>query len=425
MKEYKGTIAKCWEPTFENVTREFITETLYKIMFSERLPNFKFDFREKEAIDFIEEVLGGHIQKYDFYEEETEKIIETLRNISDINTDEPIMIIKDYRRFFQNLRQLYEKNIELFFSRTRMPVFNRGEKNNFFEQIWLRATPEDFNNPEEFLEKQIQMVSDTTFEKYNEETYLGHLDFLNNSILYVKNGIARTWDENFKEIELTIYAGDSSDYKKEFSGMHYTLPVIRYGIYEKNGKKICSVGSIQNKSEEHKKSDMEKKFERKKYRANEGIPEEDTYKVEPKNLIALSIFVNMLNEAGITEFEIPSLYVLDYDYHIKRSKQLLLDFEKDWTEEKIKKFPDVYKEQRYYFERLYNKEDIISEIKTERLMLTFRRLLQHYTSGRILSYPGDVDNFMHLSIPKIKSENEINGSFLKKLYKLQENDIER
>ena len=43
---YRGTIAECWEPTFENVTREFITETLYKILFSDELPNFRFEFRK-------------------------------------------------------------------------------------------------------------------------------------------------------------------------------------------------------------------------------------------------------------------------------------------------------------------------------------------------------------------------------------------
>lgn len=48
------TIAQSLKPTFENVTREFITETLYKILFSEEIPNFRFDFKENEAIEFIE-----------------------------------------------------------------------------------------------------------------------------------------------------------------------------------------------------------------------------------------------------------------------------------------------------------------------------------------------------------------------------------
>ena len=134
----------------------------------------------------------------------------------------------------------------------------------------------------------------------------------------------------------------------------------------------------------------------------------------------------MLNKEGITEIEIPSLYVLDYDYHIKRNEQILLEFQKEWTEEKINKYTEVYKKQKYYFERSYNKEDLISEIKSERLLLTFRRLLHHYPNGTLLSYPGDVDSLMHLNIPKIKSENDINGTIFKILYRLQEQqDMER
>ena len=426
MKEYKGTIAECWQPTFENVTREFITETLYKIMFSESMPNFKFDFRQKEAIDFIEEILNNYIHEYDFYKDEAKKVLQELKHKDIENTDEPVMVVNDYKQFFENLRQFYEKDIELFFLRTGMSGFTRYEKNNCFEQIWLRATPDDFNNPEEFLAKQVQMINDTTFKKYDEETYLGKLVFLDNNILCVKNGIARTWDESSREIELTIYDKNYYDNKELFIRPHYTLPVIRYGIYEKNGKKVCYVGSVQNKSDSYKKNNIEKKLNREKYKVNEGITEEDIYKVEPKNLLALSIFINMLNKEDITEIEIPSLYVLDYDYHIKRNEQILLEFQKEWTEEKINKYPEVYKEQKYYFERSYNKEDLISEIKSERLLLTFRRLLQHYPNGKLLSYPGDVDSFMHLDIPKIKNENDINGTIFKILYRLQEQqDMER
>ena len=71
MKIYKGSVAESWLPTFENVTREFITETLYKLLFSEDLPNFKFEFRENEAIDFIEKVLSENsivLEKYNINE---------------------------------------------------------------------------------------------------------------------------------------------------------------------------------------------------------------------------------------------------------------------------------------------------------------------------------------------------------------------
>lgn len=51
------TIADCWLPTFENVAREFIIDNLSKILSSDELPNFKFDFREKQAIEYIENII--------------------------------------------------------------------------------------------------------------------------------------------------------------------------------------------------------------------------------------------------------------------------------------------------------------------------------------------------------------------------------
>ena len=419
-EEYTGTVAECWMPTYENVTREFITETIYKILFSEDLPNFKFEFREDEAIDFIENILKSYSDEYEFNKEKCQKILETIKQKSDGNTETPVMIVKDYKKFFELLRQLYEKQIELYFLRTRMSGFSRYEKDNFFEQIWLRATPDDFNNPEEFLKKQVDMVNDTTFEKYDEETCLGKIEFLDNNILCVQNGMARTWDESSMEFEITIYDKNYYDNEELFVRPNYTLPLIRYGIYEKNGKKVCYIGSIQDKSWPRSEySDLEQEINKKRYKANEGVAKEDTYKVEPKHLLALSIFINLLHKENISEIEVPGLYVLDYDYHTKRNKKLLEDFEKDWTEEDIERCPDIYMRELNYFEKTYNKEDLVSEIKTERLLLTFRRLLHHYPNGSVISYPGELDNFMHLSIPVVKSKNDINGSVFKELYELE------
>ena len=424
MKSYKGIVEEGLKPTFENVTREFITETLYKILFDKYIPNFKFEFREDEAIDYIEKVLKDY---YGSYKEKMQKILQTMKQKSDKETTTPVMVVNNYKKFFELLRQFYEKDIELYFSRTGMLHFPRFEKNNCFEQIWLRATPDDFNNPEEFLKKQVDMINDSTFEKYDEETCFGKIKFLDNHILCVRNCIARTWDENSKEIEMTIYDKDDYYNKDEFNRQYYKLPVIRYGIYKKNGKKVCSIGSIQDKSDSYEQTSLSKQINRKRYKANEGISEEYTYHIEPKNVLALSIFLNLLSKEGITEIEVPSLYVLDYEYHEKRNETILEDFKTEWTEEGIKKDPDLYKKACYYFERCYKKEDLISEIKTERLLLTFRRVLQHYHNGSITSYPGDVDSFMHLHIPIVKSENDINGVVFKELYKLNaqlDNEIE-
>lgn len=415
--ENKHTIADSLKPTFENVTREFITQTLYKILFSDKLPNFRFDFREAEAIEFIEEILKDYSNQYDFHKKDTEKVLQAIKEKSNGNTSQAVMVVKDYKMFFELLRQLYERDIELFFLRTKISGFPVYEKNNCFEQIWLRATPDDFNNPERFLKKQVSMIKDKTFEEYDSETYLGELDFLDNNIICVKNDIARTWDENSREFKITIY--DKKYYNtKMFYKPNYALPVIRYGIYEENCKKICYIGSIQNKSNDYEENDLRTKINRKKYKVNTGVPEEEVSKVEPKHILALSIFINFIHSKGITEIEVPSMYVLDHEYHSKRNKEMLKMFEEDWPEERRLEEPELYRLELYHFNQNYGKEDLISELKTERLLLTFKRLLHHYPNGVIRSYPGELDSFLHLSIPIVKSENEINGDMLKYLYRL-------
>ena len=97
---------------------------------------------------------------------------------------------------------------------------------------------------------------------------------------------------------------------------------------------------------------------------------------------------------------------------------------KEWPEEKIKRWPEQYKRAFWDFEKTYNKQDVISEIKSERLMLTFRRLLCHYKNAQIKSYPGEADSFMHLSVPIIRNVREIKGKIFREMYELNES-IER
>ena len=177
------TIAESLKPTFENVTYEFITDIMYEILFGEGTPNFKFDFKEKEAIEFIENILRQYAKKYNFKYQESENIIKSLKDKSERNGEIPVMVIRDYKKFFELLRQIYEKDIELFFKRSGMSGFPVYEMENLFKDIWLRAVPEDFNNPEEFLRKQNEMIRDNTLEEYDQEKCFGQVQTLDNNFL--------------------------------------------------------------------------------------------------------------------------------------------------------------------------------------------------------------------------------------------------
>lgn len=422
----KGTIADSLKPTFENVTREFISNSMYEILFSDKIANFKFDFRQEEAIVFIEKTLQDYTNYYEYYYEEADKILDSIKNKNNGNELQAVMVINNYKEFFESLRQIYEVVIDLFFERTGYSGFHVYEMENFFKYIWLRATPEDFNNPEIFLKKQYKMIKDTTLKKYDNEQCLGILNFLDDNILCVKNGIARKWDEADRQMEFRIYDKNHYNNNELYVKPHYLLPLIRYGIYEKNGKKVCHIGSIQNDVYAYTGNTLDKKVNRKKYKVNDGVPEEQKESVDPKNIIALSLFINILHKENITDIEIPSMYVLDYEYHQKRRLDLLEKFENKWSsEEKKIKNPLEYEHDLKVIKN--NDENLISEIKSERLIKCFERLLHHYPNGSIKSFSTDLDNVLHISIPVCKSKNDIKGSVLQEMYGLVDKycDLER
>ncbi len=409
----KGKIAESLKPTFENVTIRFLTDTLYNILFNDEFPNFKLSFKEPEAIKFIEKTLKDYTDEYDYFREKQNKILECIKQNTDNNDITPVMTISNYKKFFELLRQYYEKDIELFFKRTDSSGFPVYEQKNCFEQIWLRMTPDDFNNPEEFLRKNVEMIQDNTFEKYDKETYLGRLSRFNNHIICVKNQISRTWDETPREFKITIY--DKRYYNTElFDKSHFELPVVRYGIYNKSGKKVCYIGAIQNTNMEECETNLVQIKNDFRSELNTGKLRKENYKerVEPIKILSLSIFINFLHREGITEIEAPGMYVLDYDYHIKRGIKLKKEFDEKWTEEERREYPKQYEREMEYLSRNYRNEDIISEVKTERFIMNLKNLLKYYPNGRINSFPGELDNFLHLEIPISRPQIDSNNVLL-------------
>lgn len=445
-------ISESLKPTYKNVEKYFVFNILHQVMYNEQLPNFYINFREKEVIKHIEKMLWNEKERYvgeylvDYkksLEDKNEKVMNILKNPELDNESKPVMIVNNYKEFIGLLREGYEQAIELYFKEcTDKNWENNGViklpgyvLNNYLMFIWQRMKPEDFNDPEKFLMRQNQMNSDRTLSKYDKEKYIGEIAVLDNNILCVKNGISDKWDESDRQMEITIY--DKKYYYDRYMQLkpYCLLPLIRYGVYEKDGKKICHIGSIQSRKpylrddEYDVKTNINKKMNRAKFKANDDVPNENMEKVEPANILALSIFIDIMNEEGINDFEIQSSFVLDYENHEKRSKEVKEEFDKHWnSKENQEKNPEAYKDALYYKERNYNKQDIISEIKTERMIKSFERILYHYSNSRIVSYPGEVENIFHIEVPKIKSKDDIKGKLLKEIYEKIDgryNDMER
>ena len=404
-------------PNIENTSRIFITDVMLEIMYGEDYPNFTFDFKEEEALEYIKIVVFNY-QEFKNEKEINPKLLKMINDLESkkVNNIKPTIIVNDYKTFFNLLTKIHSKSIDLFFK--NIVYFDRTypvyEIKNYFKNIWLRMLPEDFNDPNLFLKKQINMLVDESLWKYDYETYLGLVKCFNNNILTVKNKITDSWDEDSHEFEVKIY--DKNHYGIDVASECITLPLIRYGIYMKDGKRVCHIGSIQNKDiYSNKDSQIYKYIERRKYQLNKDIEKEYIEKVEPKSLLALSIFIDILNKEGIYDIEVQGMYVLDYEYHRRASKKMITDFRTKWNSNLKAEYPKFFKEDCDNLKKVYKKHNLISELKTERLIKVFERLMLHYNCFEVTSYPGEVDNMLHLKFRDFDS-NDINNDILKEIY---------
>lgn len=409
-------IAEDLKPTLENVSREFIIGTLTEIMYGKYYPNFNVIFSEKEAINFIKKTINDNININ--LNKNCMKLVKYLECNEEEKYDslKSCLIINNYKLFFNNLVELYKRVIDYYFKdeNNRKFGFPIYEMRNYFAYIWIRMLPEDFNNPELFLEKQIKMMSDESLSKYDKEVIIGNVESLGNNVLSIKNNTSDNWNENSNEFRFRIYDYKSFREDKYFN-YYYQLPLVRYGIYEKNGVKTCVIGSIQNKSTFNYESSFDKQIERKKYKLNKNIDQEYMENVEPKNLLALSIFIDVLIKENIYDIEIPCLYVLDNEYHKRRSEELASRFKEKYNGDSTKPY---YEEDKKVLEQVYEKADLISALKSNNYIKLFERLMYQYNSFEIISYPFEGDSNLHIRLNKV---NGINNEMLNELYYLIEN----
>jgi hypothetical protein len=335
--------------------------------------------------------------RFDFIEDEV-KDINNKSEDKDINT----IKVRDYKKFFSLLRDIYECDMDAFEEFEKEP-YSYYRMSNFFKDLWVRASNIDFEDVEEFLRKEIEMYGDNTFKDLNEEQYLCNLCELGYVDVTVKNKLAKTWDETPYEMSFRFY--DDYYFTSHFKKTFYELPRVRYGIYTENGEKICRVGSIQNNIDRFEDDEYaSKKINRAKYKLIDN--KEDYDNLEPNKVLAFMLFIKLLNDKGIDKVELPSMYVLDYNYHLKRNKLLddELNAKKLYNDEDKVAYKEFYKEN-------YGKEDIISKSKSEDLSRIGMKAKDYLPSIDVL----DVDNRLLLDISNL-NKSRINNKLIDYLY---------
>ena len=385
------------EEKLENIIKYFVNNAFYELMYDDNeIPNLSFDFKEEEARDVINKIILKNIE---FKISEKNDIYNAINNV---NYDNPVIEIHDYKLFFYALN----KYIYTLYN-TYMNNCHKDENKALFsfqlalKYIWLRMTPDDFKNPENFILKNIEMLENNTFnEYYNKNGIL--LDLNDDYTIYYKNRITSTFDEECKEMEFFV---GSKYLERDY------LPVVRYGIYKKDNKNICEIGSIQNKAQvDDEKLDIVNELRKE---LNKKVPGYLKLNVEPRKLLSLILFISLLQENNIDEISVPSLYVLDYDFHEIWEQNRKDVFNSKWSDYLIKLYPVEYMKELEAFEKKINKVEFVCQNKSSDYIRLYERLMYHISDIKVLEYPGDVSNYLRLSIPKYNVTDEV----IKKLKK--------
>ena len=381
----------------EEFVTYFIKNYLWDLMYdSLELPNISFNFKEDEAKKYLNNII---INNMDYMFNKMNMIYDGLNKI---NYNKPVMEISNYKLFFNSLDNLIKSLHNIY--KNECFVSNDDTIYTFQslpKYIWLRMTPDNFKNPEKFLLKNIEMINNNTFnEYYNDIGLLFNIDDYYR--IRFRNKLAHTYDEENKELLFYI--------ESKYSERYY-LPIIRYGIYKSNNKSICEIGSIQKK---YKSADNDLEIINIfRNNINMDVPRYYKKNIEPNKLISLLLFIKLLQDKNINIISIPSMYVLDYEYHQKRDKVLIDMFNSRWSKYNINLDPEGYKKGLILHNKDIGKVDLISENKTTSFIRLFERLIYQIPNIEILEYPNELSSYMTIKIP----ENTINNNLIKKLIK--------
>lgn len=246
--------------------------------------------------------------------------------------------------------------------------------------VWLRMSADEFNDVYKFLERQILFnenkcleLSKSPLEDYYKKNYICNLKNFN--VCYIIRG-AGAWYETNKKISIFIE-------NNEFE--HVLLPEIYFETIRNGDKNICYVYSIQ--TSKHNKWNKNIKIEDSLVDIKKEL--RNKY-VNYKFVLALKFFIEILKENGISDIRVPLLQIFNYDYHISMSEEYKLRM--TYLENEVREGRLTYDSYNYVynkelFDKVVDKQDVISKNKTEKLIGTFIVLEEKFSDINILSEP--------------------------------------
>lgn len=302
----------------------------------------------------------------------------------------PTIVVKNPVKFFELLTEITNALVSLknkhWGSLSPRAVFIRDIK-----RLFLRMSPSDLTDIEKFLELQLSFLKSTMFDEYIKKNVL--IGEYNGFKLYASKEENASWCETDNKMTFFLKSEDN-----EF----HTLPSIYFATTEENGEKICYIYAIQNERNRR----INKKVQRSLYKINAGIENPD---VNPASVLVLNTFIKILSEKGIEDIRVPALQVLSYRYHELLSEKTKRDFEKNYSKEKLEyinnllpyerdRMLEEYEWQKTWYSHIVDKEDFISEAKTEGLFKIFNRIATQFGSIEFQNIPFIEDETLHIKV---------------------------
>lgn len=377
-------------------------------------PRLRFVFLEQDSKKIIEEMYLKNwiIDKiWNVVKEDIWKLGKNDIEEPRIESDIPTIFVKDTKKFFENLIEYCKEEAKVQYKYGFDSSYHARTQTVMLD-LFLRATSEDFSNIELFIERQTEMLKNSFLNRFIIEQEIGTLEVLGNYRLTAQLRASKLYDENSLEVVFRIYNENNESFE---------LPVVRYGVFTRDEHLICSIGSIQNKEE----STVDKVFEQKRYKVNSSVEDRSlTEGVEPKKLISLLAFIDLMIMNGITEFEGLGLTVLDYRFHEISSELSQKRFYEKYSDESIPS--DENSKSDYLFKKkamnkFYKKQDYMIDAKTTKMLKIIERLIYHYSGSKITAYPFQADSNVHFIIPEDLKDENIIGDLPKELFSLIQN----
>lgn len=314
----------------------------------------------------------------------------------------PTLFIKN-KQEFEDLLLLYVERALVFYDDSNFieEILSGEAKGNGISKekvimtlLWSNATIDDFNNPCSYLKRRISFFELGDLERYERSQIVGYSEILDAGIgCYIcENKI-----ESETPYSLQIYLKDGNDIVYEF-------PRIYFGVADDT----AYFYAIQNHRQRYVEPKRGKRIERKMYKVNDGLEDNDLKDITASFLVAINIVSGILNNHQINKFSIASILVSRWN-----AKIMVLDYRKN----KLLSKGDYDEE---LIQQMYNRNIEIQKNLTDKFLRTFRRLKYHHSSIGIKCYPMEIDSNLHLII--YERDDVCNNKLLEETYQVNKNN---